>query len=88
MKVKTSVTLSEDVLRDLDREVGAESRSAFIERLVRRHLRELDSARDFDRQVALLNAVADGPEPPQQFADPFAHGDDAALLLDDASGTR
>jgi metal-responsive CopG/Arc/MetJ family transcriptional regulator len=43
MKQKTSITLSEDVLRELDRWTGSgESRSAYIERVLRRHFRRRD----------------------------------------------
>ena len=84
MKVKTSITLSESVLCRLDEELGPKgNRSELIEKLLRRHLREAERARNFDREVALLNAIVDGAEPPEPFADPFAHGDPAHQLLDD-----
>jgi|GEM_PF-4267323 len=85
MKVKTSVSLSPDVLEELDEVTGAAGRSAFIERLVREYLRARRRAHDFDRQVALLNAIADSAEPPAaaaQAVDPFELGDDASLLVD------
>jgi metal-responsive CopG/Arc/MetJ family transcriptional regulator len=41
MKAKTSITLSEDVLETIDRLIGSkDSRSAFIERVLRRYLRD------------------------------------------------
>jgi metal-responsive CopG/Arc/MetJ family transcriptional regulator len=41
MKEKTSITLSKDVLKDVDRLAGSRhSRSAFIERVLRRYLRQ------------------------------------------------
>jgi metal-responsive CopG/Arc/MetJ family transcriptional regulator len=41
MKEKTSITLSKDVLEDIDRLAGSRhSRSAFIERVLRRYLRQ------------------------------------------------
>jgi len=87
MKVKTSISLSDDVLGELDDALGAdESRSALIERLVKRHLRELHRSRDFGHQVELLNGIADGPEPPDEVEDPFELGDPAALVLNDAHG--
>jgi metal-responsive CopG/Arc/MetJ family transcriptional regulator len=43
MKVKTSVTLSEDVLREIDHR-AAGNRSEWIERVVRSHLQKLDRA--------------------------------------------
>jgi Arc/MetJ-type ribon-helix-helix transcriptional regulator len=59
MKVKTSITLSEDVLEQLDDVVGSESRSALIERILRAflHRRALDAVQARDR--ALLDRNAD-----------------------------
>jgi hypothetical protein len=60
MKEKTSITLSSDVLADLDRETASgASRSAVIERVLReyfkRKVREALNARDLE----LINAHAD-----------------------------
>ena len=60
MKEKTSITLSTDVLAGIDRIAGSKySRSAFIERILRRFLRERArtqlQARDLDR----INRAAD-----------------------------
>ena len=60
MKEKTSITLSSDVLAQVDRLAGSKvSRSAFIERILRIYLRErtrkLIHARDLER----INAAAD-----------------------------
>jgi len=41
MKVKTSVTLSEELLHAIETEVQMENRSAFIERAVWNHLKAL-----------------------------------------------
>jgi predicted transcriptional regulator len=59
MKVKTSITLSEDVLEQLDDVAGSESRSALIERILRAFLqrRALDAVQARDR--ALLDREAD-----------------------------
>ena len=59
MKVKTSITLSEEVLEQLDRVVGSDSRSALIERILRTflHRRALDEEQAVDR--ALLDTDAD-----------------------------
>ena len=59
MKVKTSITLSEDVLEQLDGVAGSESRSALIERILRTflHRRALDEVEARDR--ALLDRNAD-----------------------------
>jgi len=60
MKQKTSITLSSDVLREVDRGAGSKaSRSAFIENVLREYfkarMREALNARD----VELINAHAD-----------------------------
>lgn len=54
MKEKTSITLSEEVLAGIDRLAGSkQSRSAFIERVLRRYLKERAraaiEARDLER---------------------------------------
>ena len=58
MKVKTSITLSEELLKDVDRAAGSESRSTFIEGVLRGFLRrrELNQEQDRDRQI--LDRVA------------------------------
>jgi metal-responsive CopG/Arc/MetJ family transcriptional regulator len=67
MKIKTSITLSEDVLRTIDRTSGrGVSRSEAIERLVREGLaaraRRVADARDLaliNQHAEALNAEAD-----------------------------
>jgi metal-responsive CopG/Arc/MetJ family transcriptional regulator len=60
MKTKTSVTLSEDVLTQIDRLAGSkQSRSAFIERVLRRYLRERTKAALHARDLARINRAAD-----------------------------
>jgi Arc/MetJ-type ribon-helix-helix transcriptional regulator len=61
MKAKTSITLSQDVLRDVARHAGSgESRSAYIERVLRRHFRRRARAAEQARDLDRLNAAA-GP---------------------------
>ena len=60
MREKISITLSSDVLADIDRQVGSKgSRSAFIEEVLRAYfkakIREAIDARDLE----LINAHAD-----------------------------
>ena len=60
MKEKTSITLSSDILADVDRTAGSKaSRSAFIEGVLREYfkakVREAINARDLE----LINANAD-----------------------------
>ena len=59
MKVKTSVTLSEELLRAITMELDENNRSAFIEEAAWRHLRALRrSARD-RREITLIDANAE-----------------------------
>ena len=85
MKVKTSVSLSKDLVEELDRELAdARGRSEFIEAAVRVRLRQLKRARNFDHEVAMLNAIVDGASPPEMdpAADPFDLGSPASELVD------
>ena len=60
MKEKTSITLSKDVLRSVDRLAGSKhSRSAFIERVLRRYLRERAKAALQARDLERINNAAD-----------------------------
>jgi len=60
MKRKTSITLTEDVLRELDRYAGSgDSRSGYIERVLRRHFRRRARAVEQARDVECINAAAD-----------------------------
>lgn len=60
MKTKTSVTLSGSVLSKIDRLAGAKySRSAFIERVLRRYLAERARAARNARDLELINRFAD-----------------------------
>jgi metal-responsive CopG/Arc/MetJ family transcriptional regulator len=60
MKRKTSITLSEDVLVELERMTGsAESRSAYIERVLRSHFRRKARAALEAQDIASINAAAD-----------------------------
>lgn len=59
MKVKTSLTLSEDVLAALDRLVReGESRSALIDRILREFIDGVAQSRREAREVAALNRRA------------------------------
>jgi metal-responsive CopG/Arc/MetJ family transcriptional regulator len=59
MKEKTSVTLSPEVLAGIDRLAGTKhSRSAVIERILRKYLREQAKAVAEARDLAILNAAA------------------------------
>ena len=59
MKAKTSVTLSEDVLQNLDRLAGSkQSRSSLIEQILRDHFEQRERRRRDARQVAAINRHA------------------------------
>ena len=60
MKEKTSITLSREVLAKIDRIAGSpQSRSSFIEAVLRRFLRDRARAAAHARDLALLNDAAD-----------------------------
>jgi metal-responsive CopG/Arc/MetJ family transcriptional regulator len=60
MKEKTSITLSRDVLAGVDRLAGSKhSRSAFIERVLRRYLRERARAHAQARDLQRINQAAE-----------------------------
>lgn len=59
MKEKTSITLSREVLEQIDRLSGEESRSAFIERVLRGYLRQYARAAANARDLKRLNRAAD-----------------------------
>jgi metal-responsive CopG/Arc/MetJ family transcriptional regulator len=60
MREKTSITLSKDVLKGVDRLAGSKySRSAFIERVLRKYLRERAKAAAQARDLQRINAAAD-----------------------------
>jgi metal-responsive CopG/Arc/MetJ family transcriptional regulator len=56
MKIKTSITLSEEVLREID-QISAESksRSAFIEIAIRDYLKKRAKKNRDDRDLEILN---------------------------------
>lgn len=59
MKEKTSVTLSPEVLAGIDRLAGTKySRSAVIERVLRRYLRQRERLATEARDLTLLNDAA------------------------------
>jgi metal-responsive CopG/Arc/MetJ family transcriptional regulator len=60
MKEKTSVTLSKDILTQIDRLAGTKcSRSALIEHVLRDYLRERTRAAINARDLERINAAAD-----------------------------
>jgi metal-responsive CopG/Arc/MetJ family transcriptional regulator len=60
MKTKTSITLSADLLRKVDRSAGSKaSRSAFIEKVLREYFKARVRAALNARDAELINAHAD-----------------------------
>ena len=60
MKLKTSITLSSDLLKEIDRNAGSNaSRSAFIEAVMREYLKEKVRRAINERDLQILNANAD-----------------------------
>jgi metal-responsive CopG/Arc/MetJ family transcriptional regulator len=60
MKEKTSITLSKEVLTQVDRLAGSKnSRSAFIERVLRRYIRDRRRASLHARDLARINRAAE-----------------------------
>jgi metal-responsive CopG/Arc/MetJ family transcriptional regulator len=60
MKEKTSITLSSDVLAQVDHLAGSKvSRSAFIEQVLRDYFREMARRRIHARDFERINAAAD-----------------------------
>ena len=60
MKAKTSITLSEDLLKEVDQIIkGATSRSNFIEQAIRNFLNQKQRERREKTDFAILNQHAD-----------------------------
>ncbi|HXY24344.1 MAG TPA: hypothetical protein VEI73_06815 [Candidatus Acidoferrum sp.] len=60
MKQKISITLSSEILTTIDRLSGSkQSRSAFVERVIRRYLRDRTRAALHARDVERINRAAD-----------------------------
>lgn len=60
MKVKTSITLAEDVLKAIDEQSGShQSRSDFIEKAVRTYIAQVLRDRQNARDLEIINRQAD-----------------------------
>ena len=59
MKEKTSITLSSDLLADIDRLTGSRSRSAFIERVLRKYLNQRARAARDAQDIEKINRAAE-----------------------------
>jgi metal-responsive CopG/Arc/MetJ family transcriptional regulator len=59
MKIKTSLTLSEDLVASIDKLAGRKvSRSAFVEQILRESLARRAQARKIAREAAAINRFA------------------------------
>ena len=90
MKTKTSLSLSKDVLAELDTAVGPEgNRSAFIETLIRRYFRDLRRAERDRHDAEIYARIAGNPDFESDVLDYSIDiaelGDDASELLDEAA---
>lgn len=60
MKVKTSITLAEDLLKAIDEQSGSrQSRSDFIEKAVRAYIAQVLRERQNARDLEIINRQAD-----------------------------
>ena len=60
MKIKTSITLSEDVLKAVDRAIGeSENRSAFIEKTLRSYFEKRAKETRDAKDLEILNRNSD-----------------------------
>jgi metal-responsive CopG/Arc/MetJ family transcriptional regulator len=60
MKKRISITLSTDLLSEIDRLIGPnDSRSAFIEKVLKDHFQKMDRQAIHQRDLELINANAD-----------------------------
>ena len=62
MKVKTSVTLSQDLLDEVDQRVSQGGRSSFVEAALRDRLRELRRRERDERDIQIYKRLADDPQ--------------------------
>lgn len=92
MKVKTSVTLSSEVLAELDRRAGEQGRSSVIERVLKEHFgrirREERSRAEREALERLLNSPDFESDVLEYGMDPFELGDDASLIIEERASPR
>jgi metal-responsive CopG/Arc/MetJ family transcriptional regulator len=60
MKIKTSITLSEDLLRAIDEQSGTQkNRSEFIENALRNYIGQVIRSRQNAKDLEIINSQAD-----------------------------
>ncbi len=95
MKVKTSITLSPEILEQLDREAGENGRSQLIEKVLARHfLLQRRAARDA-KDAAIYASLALDEEYHREVEetlalsiDPMELGDEVEVLIDQPRHAR
>jgi metal-responsive CopG/Arc/MetJ family transcriptional regulator len=89
MKVKTSVSLSEQLLCEIDREIGEDgNRSQFIEKALKRYFRLQRKAERDAHDAAIYRKYgermnAEAADLLDYQVDPFELGDDVEILADE-----
>lgn len=88
MKTKTSITLSEETLAAMDRVLGpGGNRSQYIEKLIRRHLRDLARAERGRKEEQALREYFESSayesDVLEYGMDPFELGDEVEALKDE-----
>lgn len=59
MKIKTSITISEDLLKTIDQRAGNKNRSEFIEAALRAFIAEIVRSEQNARDLQIINQRAD-----------------------------
>jgi metal-responsive CopG/Arc/MetJ family transcriptional regulator len=87
MKKRISITLSIDLLLKIDQIIGASgSRSAFIEKVLKDHLRDAERQAIEQRDIELINANADYLN--REMEDVLRYQADIFDILEDQANTQ
>jgi metal-responsive CopG/Arc/MetJ family transcriptional regulator len=86
MKKRISITLSTDLLLQIDRLIGASvSRSAFIEKVLKDHFQKIERQAIHQRDFELINANADRLN--REAEDVLRYQADIFAILEDQANT-
>jgi metal-responsive CopG/Arc/MetJ family transcriptional regulator len=87
MKKTISITLSTDLLSEIDRLIGPnDSRSSFIEKVLKDHLQKMERQAIHQRDFELINANADYLN--REMEDVLQYQTDIFEILDDQANTQ
>jgi metal-responsive CopG/Arc/MetJ family transcriptional regulator len=87
MKKRISITLSTDLLSEIDRMIGSDgSRSAFIEKVLNDHFRNVERQAIHQRDFELINANADYLN--REMEDVLRYQADIFDILEDQANTQ